>query len=43
MGQECQERGLYLESKQHIHWLEDEEKFLADVSWSRDKFRFSVN
>lgn len=30
------ERGIQLESMQQVHWLEDGERFLADVHWLRD-------
>ena len=43
MGKECRESGVQPESKQQVHWLEDGERFLAGVHWSRDKCLSSMN
>lgn len=43
MGKECKEAGVQPGSKKYVHWLEDAERFLADVHWSGNKSQCSVN
>lgn len=35
MGKECKEGVVQPESKQEVHWLEDEERFLVEVLFGR--------
>lgn len=42
-GKECPEKAGQQESKQGVQWLEDGERFLADVHWSGDESQSSVN
>ena len=43
MSKACEEGEVQGESKKHVFWLEDGERFLADVHGSGAKFLSSVN
>ena len=43
MSKECEEGDVQGESKKHVFWLEDGERFLADVHWSGNKSQSFIN
>ena len=43
MRKQCKGEEVQAESKQYVFWLEDGERFLADVHWSGDKTQSSIN
>ena len=43
MSKECEEGEVQGESKKHVFWLEDGERFLADVHWSGNKSQSFIN
>ena len=43
MSKKCKEGEIQSETKQEANWLEDGERFLADVHWSGNKSQSFIN